>query len=102
MSSFVNLTRPVILAFLLAVSGCEKQENQTELTASMSDDRILRTIGIDPAVLRSERVQGKDGYSIVYTNNTNHVTITRSLVSGVIVTQSRPVEQKRVWKLGKP
>lgn len=97
------MKRLVILACLVVpLIGCERRASQSELTASMSDDSILRVIGLDLAALHSERVQGKDGYSIVYTNDRNRVVITRSIVSGVRVVQLRPTEQKREWNLGKP
>jgi hypothetical protein len=75
---------------------------QSNLAPSMSDGQILRAIGLDPAALRSHRENGPDGYSIVYTNATTVVFITRSLVSGVCVIRLMPLAQKQEWTLGKP
>ncbi len=68
----------------------------------MSDEQILRAVGVDPVALRSHRDEGKDGYTMVYENGGSQVMITRSRVSGVTVIRLRPVEQMREWKLGKP
>ncbi|HXI82459.1 MAG TPA: hypothetical protein VNL17_00040 [Verrucomicrobiae bacterium] len=74
----------------------------TDLAASMTDKQILRAIGYDPDTLTSSRNDGKDGYSMVYSNETTLVFVTRSVVSGVIVLRMRPEEQKQEWLLGKP
>lgn len=75
---------------------------QSNLVPSMSDEQMLRAIGLDPATLQSNRVQGKDGYMTVYTNAASLLFISRSVVSGVSVTRLKPEEQKQNWKLGKP
>src|SRR4051794_9540709 len=84
------------LAILIVLLGCEKQGP----SASMSDEEILRVIGLDPAQMQSERHRGADGSSIDYNDERNEVTITRSFVSGVTVLQFRP--KQREWKLGHP
>ena len=65
----------------------------------MSDEQILRTIGYDPAALTAHRENGKDGYSMVYSNETTLIFVTRSLVSGGRVLRLRPEEQKQEWIL---
>ena len=114
------MTRYFYLIVVLAatISGCEKPSNrpassealasssvsrtEADLSPSMSDEQILRAIGLDPVALKSHREQGKDGYTMVYENGASEVMITRSRVSGVTVIRLRPAEQMREWKLGKP
>ena len=44
-------------------------------------------MGLNPVKLTVYRVQGKDGYEMVYSNETVRVIITHSGVSGVSVTR---------------
>jgi hypothetical protein len=74
----------------------------TNLVAAMADDEILRAIGQSPSALQARRENGKDGYSVTYSNETTLIFITRSLVSGVSVIRLKPEEQKQQWTLGKP
>ena len=55
-----------------------------------SDRWILWRMGLDRAKLTERRVQGKDGYMMVYSNKTDLVYITHSGVSGVRVTRLKP------------
>lgn len=55
-----------------------------------SDHCILWRMGINPASMTEKRVQGKDGYMMVYSNATDLIYITHSSVSGVEVTRMRP------------
>ena len=96
----------IVLGFsIFAVAGCDRQSTTQQtipasnLVASMSDEQILRTIGCDPAALIVHRDDGKDGYSMVYSNATTLVIVTRSLVSGSRVLRLRPEEQKQEWIL---
>ncbi len=103
-----------IVFLALALAGCDRESapradstpshvaSPTNLVASMSDGQILRAIGHEPATLTSHRTDGKDGYSVVYSNETTLVNVTRSLVSGVSVLRLRPEEKKQQWMLGKP
>jgi hypothetical protein len=75
---------------------------QSNLVASMSDEQILRALGLDPATLVSHRENGKDGHTTDYTNDHNHVFITRSIVTGTFVMRLEPKELQQEWKLGKP
>src|SRR5207247_8205605 len=118
------MTRYFHLTIVLALSlvGCEKHSAspsssqmaysnqlaaawaravQDGLTPSMSDEQILRAIGHDPALLTSHRSNGKDGYSMVYSNETTLIFITRSLVSGISVLRLKPEDQKQYWMLEK-
>jgi hypothetical protein len=52
-----------------------------------SDRWILWRMGLDQTKLTERRVQGKDGYMMVYSNETAIVFITHSGVSGVSVTR---------------
>jgi hypothetical protein len=52
-----------------------------------SDKWILWSMGLNPVKLTVYRVQGKDGYEMVYSNETVRVIITHSGVSGVSVTR---------------
>lgn len=73
----------------------------TNLTAAMSDDQILRALGLDLTKTVARVTQGKDGYSTEYSVGEDRVTITRSLVSGVSVIRSQP-QAPQAWYLGKP
>jgi hypothetical protein len=55
-----------------------------------SDRWILWRMGLDPACMNVQRVQGKDGYMMVYSNKTALVYITHSRVSGMEVTRLKP------------
>jgi len=57
---------------------------------TQSDGGILWRMGLNPAKLTARRVQGKDGYMMVYSNETALVYITHSAVSGVSVTRMKP------------
>ena len=52
-----------------------------------SDRWILWRMGLDRTKLTERRVQGKDGYMMVYSNETALIFITHSGVSGVSVTR---------------
>ena len=52
---------------------------------SESDRLILIGMGLNPATMSVRRVQGKDGYMMVYSNATAEVYITRSSVTGLSV-----------------
>jgi hypothetical protein len=52
-----------------------------------SDRAILWSMGLNPAKLTAHRVQGKDGYMMVYSNETTRVDIVHSLVTRVSVTR---------------
>ena len=52
-----------------------------------SDRWILWRMRLDPAKMTVRRVQGKDGYMMVYSNEVAIVYITHSGVSGVSVTR---------------
>jgi hypothetical protein len=71
---------------------------QPNLTAVMSDDQILQTLGLDPAKLTAHVTQGKDGHSTAYSTDNDQVTITRSMVTGVVVIRSRP-QGTQTWSL---
>lgn len=87
------------LVIALLVGGCGEKRIDG-LSASMSDDQILRVLQLDPAKLTSKRDQGMDGHSMTYSDAGHEVTIVRSIVSGVIVTRTRPVDQTKTWELG--
>ena len=57
---------------------------------TQSDHGILWRMGLNPDKLTAHRVQGKDGYMMVYSNETALVYITHSGVSGVSVTRMKP------------
>ncbi len=92
--------RPVALAFL--EKHLDPRSVHAQLTASMSDEQLLRALLLDPAALRSEKTQGKDGTTTNYSDATNKVLITRSLVSGVVVMRTKPVGREQTWELGRP
>jgi len=69
----------------------------TNLTASMTDDQILRSLGLDPGKVSYRVTQGKYGQSTEYTAGTDRVVITRSIVSGLSV-----MHGAQSWSLGKP
>jgi tetratricopeptide (TPR) repeat protein len=71
---------------------------QPNLTGAMSDDQILQTLGLDPAKLTAHVTQGKDGHSTAYSTDNDQVTITRSMVTGVVVIRSRP-QGTQTWSL---
>jgi hypothetical protein len=57
-----------------------------------SDHWILWRMGLDPAKLTVRRVQGVDGYMMIYSNETASVHITHSSVTGVSVTRYKTGE----------
>jgi hypothetical protein len=67
-----------------------------------SDHWILWRMGLNPAKLTVHRVQGKDGYVMVYSNTTTLIYITHSRVSGVSVTRenSQPRAQQSITGIG--
>jgi tetratricopeptide (TPR) repeat protein len=71
---------------------------QPNLTGAMPDDQILQTLGLDSAKLTARVTQGKDGHSTVYSTDKDQVTITRSMVTGVVVIRSRP-QGTQTWDL---
>ncbi len=88
---------PAIL-IALAVIGCARTPT---LNLGMSDQEILVAIGVNPrkTILNPEVVQGKDGTSTHYRLGTQTVTITRSMVSGMIVMASGDISG--TWQLEK-
>jgi hypothetical protein len=74
-------------------------KNGNHLDAAMSDDELLRSLGIDAKDATQTRTQGKDGYSIEYRHGDQRVTITRSLVSGVSILADGPTISGQ-WSLG--
>jgi hypothetical protein len=74
---------PYLVAFLILLFACGYWVTQ-------SDRGILWRMGLNPAELTVRRVQGKDGYMMVYSNETALVCITHSGVSGVSVTRLKP------------
>jgi hypothetical protein len=100
----------IVLASTMAASGNPADQPdatpsdhrpQINLTPSMSDEQILRAMGLDPKALQARRDQGKDGYTMAYTSARDHLLITRSKVSGVIVMRLKPEKEKGEWTLGK-
>ncbi len=92
--------RPEALAFL--AQHLAPKPGASTLTASMSDEQLLRALQLDLAVLRAEKIPGKDGTTTIYSDAVNEVIITRSMVSGVAVLRTKPVSQAQTWKLGRP
>ena len=74
---------PYLVAFLILLLGGGYWLTQ-------SDHGILWRMGLNPAKLTARRVQGKDGYMMVYSNETALVYITHSAVTGVSVTRMKP------------
>jgi hypothetical protein len=77
--------------------GTSAVTGSTNLTAAMTDDQILRSLGLDPRKVSARTTQGKDGQSTEYTAGTDHVVITRSLVSGLSI-----MHAAQSWSLGNP
>ena len=71
------------------VAGSHPQ-NDSGYWLTQSDRGILWRMGLNPAKLTPRRVQGKDGYMMVYSNETALVYITHSAVSGVSITRMKP------------
>jgi acetyl esterase/lipase len=92
--------RPVALAFL--AKHLAPKAAPTAPTAAMSDEQILRALQLDPAALRAEKTQGKDGTTTLYSDAVNEVMITRSMVSGIVVLRTKPAASAQTWKLGQP
>lgn len=80
-------------------SGCEKPRIDG-LSASMSDEEILKVLKVDPTKRHSEKIVGKDGTTMIYTDGAQEIRITRSIVSGVIVTRAEPPKDRKTWELG--
>jgi hypothetical protein len=74
---------PYLVAFLILLLGGGYWLTQ-------SDRGILWRMGLNPAKLTARRVQGKDGYMMVYSNETALVYIAHSAVTGVSVTRMKP------------
>lgn len=74
--------------------------NGTSITASMSDQEIVKVFGIDAATATTKKVIGKDGTMMTYSFGEQEVTITRSTVTGVSVVATGPI--KGTWELGIP
>jgi|SRR5882724_10718460 len=112
----------LIVVLALTLAGCEKPSSsppsdpagysnqlaaararavQDGLTPLMSDEQILRAIGHDPAALKGSRADGADGHSTSYTNETTHIIIARSLVTGISVLRLEPKDRKQLWMLEK-
>ena len=90
-----------VMYFVSVRKNIQAYANYQTIHASMTDEEILRRIGHDPRGLMSNRTDGKDGYSAIYSNETTEVTITRSVVSGTIVFRSKPENERREWRLRK-
>ena len=101
------MTRVLLCVALsvFAFTGCTSppprsaEVAQRNLRATMTDEEMLRALGHDPNAMKSEHTKGKGGTSATYANDRTEITITRSIVSGVGITQWRP--QFRQWKVGK-
>jgi hypothetical protein len=96
--SVKSASRAFLIIVLLVCSACH--DLQDGLSATMTDEEILRVLKLDPTKLRSEKVQGSDGHMMNYSDERHKVSITRSFASGVIVTREKP--DTKHWKLGKP
>lgn len=66
----------------------------------MTDGEILSVFDVVEAKATSMRSQGPDGYTMSYTFGEQKVYITRSIVSGLNVMTSGPIEGD--WQFGKP
>jgi len=106
------------IAILLAVAGCnrasdppsapkpdyesmaaaqdaadEERAARAHLAASMSDEEILRAIGVDPAAVKlkpaPERYGGTSFKKTAYTNETIDIEISRSLDTGRLLVYGR-------------
>ena len=85
----------------LAITGCGKPLIDG-LSASMSDERILEILKVDPTKRHSKEIFGKDGTSMIYIDGVQEIWITRSIVSGVIVMREEPANDRKTWELGTP
>ena len=70
-----------------------------QLVATMTDNELLTSLGLDAPAYQSERTQGIDGFSIEYTNGEQRVRISRSSVSGVHIIADGP-KVAGIWGLG--
>jgi len=122
---FVTMTRPnksmhtishlLAMGWLFFLTGCAFDsssgnstvapgaftEPKAHLTPTMSDDAILRSLNYEPTRMKVRSTNGMDGYSTTYITRGREVTITRSIVSGVIVMEDVP-SGSRSWELGQP
>ena len=83
----------LILMVLVVVAG---------LWLWRSDRGILWRAGLNPAKLTAYRVDGRDGYMMVYSNETTLITITRSGVSGLSVDRCDPKEWEQAHREWEP
>lgn len=74
--------------------------NGTSITASMSDQDIVKAFGLDASTATTKKVIGKDGTTMTYSSGEQEVSITRSAVTGVAVMADGPI--KGTWALGNP
>lgn len=98
------MTRPlIVLGLMVCLVPCVAWgQSKPELSADLSDQQILRALQLDPARMQADKTIGADGYMMAYTDGTNEVYITRSVVTGVAVTRMKPADRFQSWMLGKP
>lgn len=72
--------------------------NGKTLTTEMSDAEMLAVFGVDPSKAKKTVARGPDGYSTGYVQGDQKVHITRSVVTGIYVMSSGPIEGE--WKVG--
>ena len=70
----------------------EPQVNGRILTPKMSDAEILNAFGIDISKAESKRIQGPDGFQMNYTLGDQKVTILRSMVTGIVIYATGPID----------
>ena len=97
----------LIAAAVLSIPSCsifdhytKNRINGTSITASMTDQEIVKAFGIDAATATTKKVNGKDGTMTTYSSGEQEVSITRSTVTGVAVAATGPI--KGTWALGSP
>lgn len=93
--------------FVLTLQSCsiydhytQNRINGTSITASMSDQEIVKAFGIDTATATTKKVNGKDGTMSTYSSGEQEVSIARSTVTGVSVVATGSI--KGTWELGIP
>ena len=93
--------------FALTLQSCSVYEhftknrvNGTSITASMSDQDIVKAFGLDPATASVKKINGKDGTTTTFSSGEQQVSITRSAVTGVAVMATGPING--TWALGSP